>query len=590
MLLMLFLPLIISLLAAKENEETSAVDFTHTYFASQLDSLSEWAQQMKKISVAADEDVVHHTFLKGRLLYKHIEFLTEYYFPASAGRLNGAPLLEAEPAENMEPKYPQGFQVLEGMVYDELTPESRKSIDYEVDNIIRTVNKLKSLKNNLELTDSEILDALRVNLYTLIIKGISGFDAPLALSGIGEATATLESLNAILAHFPGSEEVVNKVAMSIRYLREHEGDFNAFNRAVFIKDYINPLCVTLNDYQLKNAIPFLKAERAVRTNAKTLFDADAWDVQAFAPAGTPDLTTEQVQLGKLLFNDKRLSANNSRSCASCHQPNRAFTDSLRRNETLIGDQKLLRNTPTLLNAALQPSQFYDSRISFLEDQIHDVVTNRAEMNGNLSMLAGKLSKDKRYRSMSRDAYGKEIDADVIRKAVAAYIRSLSFLNSPFDRYMRGDAQAMNRREINGFNLFMGKAKCGTCHFMPLFNGAAPPFYQKIESEVLGVPEENDTIRARVDKDLGKYHLYKIPHQKYSFKTVSVRNAALTAPYMHNGVFRTLEEVVDFYDRGGGAGIGINLDNQTLAPDQLNLSPTEKQELIAFIRALSDRGE
>jgi cytochrome c peroxidase len=153
--------------------------------------------------------------------------------------------------------------------------------------------------------------------------------------------------------------------------------------------------------------------------------------------------------------------------------------------------------------------------------------------------------------------------------------------------MRGEEGMLTADELAGFNLFMGKGKCATCHFMPLFNGSVPPQYFETESEVLGVPAKADTINAVVDSDAGKFNTYNRALHKFAFKTPTLRNAALTAPYMHNGVFKTLEEVIDFYNRGGGAGIGAVVSNQTLPVDKLNLSRKEQQQIIAFIHTLTD---
>ncbi len=146
---------------------------------------------------------------------------------------------------------------------------------------------------------------------------------------------------------------------------------------------------------------------------------------------------------------------------------------------------------------------------------------------------------------------------------------------------------LNKSEINGFNLFMGKAKCGTCHFMPLFSGAKPPRYYFIESEVIGVPATIDKKKSTLDNDSGRYLITGSKIHLFSFKTPTLRNVALTAPYMHNGVFKTLEEVVDFYNNGGGKGIGIAPSNQSLPFDKLNLSVKEKKDIIAFMRSLTD---
>src|SRR6202000_2744418 len=141
---------------------------------------------------------------------------------------------------------------------------------------------------------------------------------------------------------------------------------------------------------------------------------------------------------------------------------------------------LRRNTPTLLNAALQPAQFYDLRANTLEEQIIDVVENKDEMHGNIGKTLDRLNKDKIYRQLFSVAYpdkdNRAIDTLKLTNAIASYIRSLSLLNSRFDAYMHGDSKAINQAETNGFNLFMGKAKCATCHYMPLFNGTLPPKY------------------------------------------------------------------------------------------------------------------
>ena len=144
--------------------------------------------------------------------------------------------------------------------------------------------------------------------------------------------------------------------------------------------------------------------------------------------------------------------------------------------------------------------------------------------------------------------------------------------------MRGD-QRLSANEEKGFNLFMGKAKCGSCHFMPIFNGTVPPMFNTTESEVLGIPADNKF--SKIDADGGRYDLHKISELKLAFKTPTLRNVALTAPYMHNGVFATLEEVIEFYNEGGAEGKGIALENQTLPAEKLHLSEVEIQQIIAI---------
>jgi cytochrome c peroxidase len=583
------LSLVCSLLLSANKTDTQTVTHVSTYYNTQLDSLQLYTLALEREVATAPPERITHLFEQARIHYKKTEAIIEYHFPASATRLNGAPIPESEPSEPKEPTHPKGFQVLEAFIYGEINSETRKIISYEVSNINTSINKLKAMPGAPYLNESNILDAIRLNIYRMIIKGITGFDNPVGLQSIKEAEATLVSTRDILYFFPNTDAVKLSCNKAISFIQKNGYDFNSFDRAVFISEYVNPLCIALYDFQEKERIPFSQLSSALSVKAKHIFEQNAFDIMHFAPAGTEPITKEQVVLGKKLFFDPAFSANGNRSCASCHKPEKAFTDGLQVNESLLGGQKLSRNTPTLINAALQPVQFYDGRITFLEDQAHDVISNEAEMGGKMQQISKRLNQDKEYRKLFLQAYSdKSISSNNIKKALAAYVRSLTLMNSPFDRYMQGDKTAMTPQQIKGLNLFMGKAKCATCHFVPLFSGAVSPLYQKSESEVLGVPANADTLHPLMDMDSGKYLLYGIPQHLYSFKTVTLRNVAATAPYMHNGVYNTLEEVVDFYDRGGGAGLGFNLLNQTLSPDRLHLTDQEKKELMLFLHALTDK--
>jgi cytochrome c peroxidase len=292
-------------------------------------------------------------------------------------------------------------------------------------------------------------------------------------------------------------------------------------------------------------------------------------------------------LGMRLFSDPVLSGPGSRSCASCHRPELAFTDGLIQNTVLGGHVRLPRNTPTLLNAALQPAQFDDLRAATLEEQVRDVLHNPVEMMGSLSHVVAHVRGDSVYRKLFAAAFpGGGPDTTHIVNALAAYVRSLVSLDSRFDLFMRGDSAALTGGEIEGFNLFMGKARCGTCHYMPLFNGNFPPMYTRTEAEVIGVPAVAGS--GMVDADEGQFAVLPAPFLQHAFKTPTLRNAGRTAPYMHNGVYETLEKVVDFYDDGGGSGEGEYLVNQTLPRDSLHLSTEEKRALVAFIHSLDSR--
>jgi cytochrome c peroxidase len=176
-----------------------------------------------------------------------------------------------------------------------------------------------------------------------------------------------------------------------------------------------------------------------------------------------------------------------------------------------------------------------------------------------------------------------IGFDHIISAITFYYSSFNGYSAPFDDAMnqRSDAAVKVR---NGFNLFMSKAQCGTCHFTPLFNGVKPP-YVGSEFEVLGVPA--DTSYTKLSPDSGRYAVNPAPETFRAFRTGSIRNSSFTSPYMHNGVFRTMEQVIDFYDKGGGAGRKLTVPNQTLEPSPLHLTASEKSDLTNFLKSLDE---
>jgi cytochrome c peroxidase len=323
-----------------------------------------------------------------------------------------------------------------------------------------------------------------------------------------------------------------------------------------------------------------------------VFDSAAFDQSAYAPEFAPPATRELASLGKRLFSDPILSGPKTRSCASCHDPVRAFTDGRARALTLsVGTPPTARNTPTLINAALEPTQFADQRAGSLEEQVARVLASDAEMQSSAGLAASRLQADSSYRAAFVRAIPGRRDTAVtalgVRIALAAYVRTLVALNSQFDRAVRGDTAAMTTGERRGFELFVGKARCGSCHFMPLFTGVAPPDFVTEEPEIIGVPRDAGAQQLVLDGDPGREGVDHITNHRFAFKVPTLRNVALTAPYMHNGAFKSLDEVIAFYDRGGGAGAGLRVPNQTLSEKPLRLSAAERHDLVAFLHALTD---
>ncbi|UOQ52488.1 cytochrome c peroxidase [Hymenobacter cellulosivorans] len=569
------------------------VEQAHDYYTLHLRQLHTQLTRFQEVAYSADTTALRRQFAACRAEYKQLEFAVEYYYPHAAQRLNGANLPETEAGDPDEVIPPTGFQVLEEYVFA-ASPDDRANRDLvhqEIDNMLYQVRHLEQQVPMLAFTDAEVFDALRLNLYRLASKGISGFDSPAAHASLPEAAVTLQATRQVLAMFSVPPALLTQLARCEAAVTAPGLTFNQFDRARFLVRCFNPALTALQQAQHQLKVPYVAARRAVRPEAVSYFAADAFDPAYFAPTDAAAPTPAVLALGEALFREPLLSGRGGRSCSSCHVASRAYTDGLRVNRSLQAGAELPRNTPTLFNAGLQTEQFADGRVHFLEDQVHAVVSNKAEMGGQLSETPALLRKKPTYQKLFAQAFATDkqpISEPNIRRAVAAYVRSLVRLNSRFDQYMRGDTAVLNSQEVLGFNLFMGKAQCGTCHYMPLFNGSVPPLYDKTESEVLGVPAT--ATAAALDADQGKFLLYGIAHQKHAFKTPTMRNVALTPPYMHNGAYQTLEQVLDFYNRGGGQGLGLDVPTQTLAADPLGLTDAEQQAVIAFLKALNDARE
>lgn len=531
---------------------------------------------------------IQESFKRARIAYKRVEFISAYYSPETTRALNGANIPDVD--DDLRVNEPQGFQVLEEMVFPNVATDGYADMLHAANVIRANVNRLRKISETNELTDSHIFDAMRLEVFRIVSMGITGFDSPVAFHSLPEVISALESVQHQLAHYT-AQSADNALAMrldsafnaAIGYVR-NSPDFNAFDRLEFIRQYANPLSGQLLDAQKALGIPVFKEKRLLSASARTLTDSGAFNANYFINFEEQTMTAQRVALGKMLFFNPVLSNNSGRTCATCHQPDKAFTDGEAKSFAVgFNGARISRNAPTLLNASFQAVQFADSRVTFLEDQASDVIRNPDEMHGSLPDAVAALRKQPESQQLFKEAYADGVTESNLKNAIASYIRSLSSLDSRLDRHFRGSENTLTVEEKSGFNLFMGKAKCATCHFFPLFNGTVPPAYLETESEVLGTPATAEG--KTVDPDVGKFVLTKREPHRYAFKTPTVRHVALTAPYMHNGVFRTLEEVVDFYDRGGGNGLGFNLENQTLPFDKLSLTSSEKKALVAFMKIL-----
>ncbi len=554
-------------------------------------------QQLQQLAgyVATDlpADSLRVAFIRSRLAYKRIEWLLEYYQPFVASHINGPPVVEVEGTEpGQTPIFPTGLQVIEPLLFPVYNPGRKADLTHELTMVLAYSEHVEQGIPTDKITDADVLDAMRQQLFRLLTAGLTGYDAPETKTGLLEAALSLQTLRDVFRPYarrlpqPMATELEQRWTDAIRVLNM-AADFTDFDRVSFIREQLYPLSRTLQQARKTLTIPSATTGRVLSPNVATLSDSGAFRADYLVNFGEFISTPQKVALGRILFFDPLLSGNNARACASCHQPERAFTDGLTKSRSFSGRKRVLRNAPTLINSGLQSAQFYDSRAFYLEDQAHDVLTNAHEMSVSPDTIVLKLAASSAYRKLFNEAFSSGLTAPNMRNALACYVRSLMSLNARPDRYLRGEAVAFSADEKLGLNLFLGKARCATCHFFPVYNDFLPPHFEKTESEIIGVPHRRKVRNARVDTDFGKFNTYQKERHRFAFKTPTVRNVGLTAPYMHNGVYKTLEQVIDFYNRGGGRGIGMQLQGQTLAETPLNLTAGEQVALVAFLRSLTD---
>lgn len=284
------------------------------------------------------------------------------------------------------------------------------------------------------------------------------------------------------------------------------------------------------------------------------------------------LTKEKIALGKLLFFDKRLSANNTIACANCHMPTLVFTDG-QPVSTGIHGQQGGRSAPTAINRLFSSAQFWDGRAATLEAQSVGPFANPVEHGfANHEALVAKVLSIEGYQSLFQNAFGTDtITVDLIGKAIASFQRTLLSGNSDYDKFgVGGQDHALSPGAQSGLQVFVGKGQCLRCHFG--FNFTDERFHN------LGVDWDKDHV------DVGRYGVTRDPKDLGAFKTPTLREVARTAPYMHDGRFATLRQVVDFYDQGGTA-------NPHLDPliKPLHLTEQEKEDVIQFLHALNGEG-
>lgn len=289
------------------------------------------------------------------------------------------------------------------------------------------------------------------------------------------------------------------------------------------------------------------------------------------PAGLPALKTPKdnplseakIELGKQLYFDPRLSRDNTVSCVSCHDPAKGWSNG-EAVATGIGGQKGGRSAPTIVNSAYQYFQFWDGRAAELEGQALGPIQNPIEMNMTLEELIPKLNAIEGYRTQFQEVFGADATADGVAKAIAAFERTVLSGDAPFDRFKAGDAKALSEAAERGRKVFFNKAQCSSCHTGPNFSDGA--FHNIGIGMDKEKPDEGRRTESKLEGDRG------------AFKTPTLREIARTAPYMHDGSLATLEDVVEYYNKGGTPNPQLD---EAIFP--LNLTDEEKRDLVTFMK-------
>ncbi|WP_130734437.1 cytochrome-c peroxidase [Flavobacterium sp. J27] len=537
-------------------------------------------------------------FTKTRLAYKKIEFILAYYYSDFIkSKINGAPLLHVEKTGTTHNVInPEGLQILDELIFSNEANTSKKEIAYLT---TKLKNNFSLLYNRIKATSKiSTIQPLMMKLELIRIAslGITGFDTPGSQNGINESKVVLEAMKLFLIDKKEYKQnnTLPLFENAISFLNQTH-TFENFDRFTFIKEFLNPLyqeLELLKQYNNNEDVQIIKATSAWNPKSTSLFSNDFLNPYFFTEIKDEEDNTAIRSLGKDLFYDTILSNNGSLSCVSCHDPKKAFTDGHKKSLSAIQGKTVVRNSPTLLNAVYSDRFFYDLRAFTLEQQIEHVIFSSDEFNTSYNSILERLNAKKEYQIKSKKAFGKTLlNRENFRKALASYVLSLHSFNSPFDKYIKLENTSVPSEIKEGFNLFMGKANCATCHFAPTFSGLVPPFYNESESEILGVLENPNAVYKTIDSDLGRMgntvSYENVWIYEKSFKTPTLRNIEFTAPYFHNGAYKTLEEVIEFYNEGGGEGLGYTVKNQTLSPEKLYLSKYEKKALIAFLKSLSD---
>lgn len=562
------------------------------WYTAQTDYFLQQLNILQKLNSSSKLYTFKKQFINTRFAFKKMEVLVSYFDVHAYQNLNSRvkPEVELEKGTYEYIQAPHGLQVIETFLKDDSTYEANRiSIDNEIQMAINTAKFLKTYHFIKPYSDALFFNAIKDEMIRIAALGITGFDKPVLKNTIPECNIALDGIKDLVYIFAKSnakndiyKEILLELTQSISFIEKTSQDFDDFDRLTFIRNYLQPI-FSAADKILKH-----DDQHPVSSPVFTSFFQQPYIDQLYHQ--TKVYPAEMINLGKFLFENPILSGNGQLSCANCHHPELNFADTLQFNTGFSVHDTTTRNTPTLLNIKYHLLFQRDGHALFMQDQFREVLLSHIEMgNDSENELIKRIKTDSSLVRLFQKIFNitsYNINFQMVLDPLEAYLRSLTSLNSPFDRYMTYQKKTISPEIKNGFNLFMGTAKCGTCHFMPVFNGVAPPYSNREENEIIGVLKNDDFDNPVLDKDSGLYNTTKFDLHVNAFKVPSVRNLKKTFPYMHNGSLKNIDDLLIFYNVGGGLGMGANVPNQTLDKEPLRLNKKERADIKAFLLSLN----
>lgn len=602
--------LFVSISFISKTDTNDSSDYQNEYFR----RIQEFKQKQKGLFRLIDEsdlsdevqiEKIKNTIQQTRVQLKGVDFWLRYLEPISYKKINGPLPVEWET---------EVFEKFEAPYKREAAGLTLSYLYAEEDEIDKAELK-RLVQESVDATDVYFADSItkhlntyhhfylcnRLYLLNLAAVYTTGFECPDTEQVLPELLSMLKDVQRMYVvynkSFPATalnEQYLNLYKKTIEFVFNQSNEINTFDHFSFIQQYVNPL-YALNQKMILEYKVSSKSmvDYSLNKNSTSIFDKDLYYAQntkgIFSRVSDTAVLKEINDLGKLLFYDPILSGNNMRSCASCHLPTQYFTDTT--NQTALQFNRvdrLPRNTPSLINVRQNHLLMLDGAHINMQNQAKGVMINPVEMGSTELEALQKVLNCKEYNTrftklLKYTPQEKEITVDHLTAALTIYYTKFSNSYAPFDEAMI-EKKTIDPMVQEGFNLFMSKAQCATCHFVPQFNGVKPP-YVNSEFEVIGVPKDN--VFTSLSSDKGRSIIYPSDEMNNAFRTGSIRNAAYTKPYMHNGVFSSLTEVIEFYNNGGGVGRGLTVPNQTLSSDSLHLTPLEIKKIVVFIESLNE---